>query len=112
MTDRPDSDGSSHDSSRESSQDSSQERDSKTRKQGAVYQGAFEAVGAILITTLFGYWLDGYFDTSPVLLLVGVAIGFASFTVRLVRLGRSIEEQGAQHSVDTEHSKSEDENET
>lgn len=74
-----------------------------------MYQGAFEAVGAILVTTLFGYWLDGYFDTSPVLLLVGIAIGFASFTVRLVRLGRWIEEQGAEHSKDSE---SEDENKT
>jgi len=74
-----------------------------------VYQGAFEAVGAILVTTLFGYWLDGYFDTSPVLLLVGIAIGFASFTVRLVRIGRKMEEQGSGQRKD---SKSEDENET
>jgi F0F1-type ATP synthase assembly protein I len=58
------------------------------RRQGAVYQGAFEAVIALLIAIVFGYWLDGVFDTAPVLLLVGTAIGFASFTVRLIRLGR------------------------
>jgi F0F1-type ATP synthase assembly protein I len=58
------------------------------RGQGAVYQGAFEAVIALLIAIGFGYWLDGYFDTAPWLLLVGTAIGFASFTVRLIRLGR------------------------
>jgi F0F1-type ATP synthase assembly protein I len=58
------------------------------RRQGAVYQGAFEAVFALLITAGFGYWLDGYFDTAPWLLLIGTAIGFASFTIRLVRLGR------------------------
>ena len=58
------------------------------RPQGAVYQGAFEAVIALLIAVGFGYWLDGYFDTAPWLLLIGTAIGFASFTVRLIRLGR------------------------
>jgi F0F1-type ATP synthase assembly protein I len=58
------------------------------RRQGAVYQGAFEAVIALLIAVGFGYWLDGYFDTAPWLLLIGAAIGFASFTVRLMRLGR------------------------
>lgn len=55
---------------------------------GAVYQGAFEAVIALLIAAGFGYWLDGRLDTAPWLLLVGIVIGFASFTVRLLRLGR------------------------
>jgi F0F1-type ATP synthase assembly protein I len=63
------------------------------RRQGAVYQGAFEAVFALLITAGFGYWLDGYFDTAPWLLLLGTAIGFASFTVRLIRLGRWMREE-------------------
>ena len=62
------------------------------RPQGAVYQGAFEAVIALLIAVGFGYWLDGYFDTAPWLLLIGTAIGFASFTVRLIRLGRWMRE--------------------
>ena len=58
------------------------------RRLGAVYQGAFEAVIALLIAVGIGYWLDGYFDSAPWLLLMGTAIGFASFTVRLIRLGR------------------------
>jgi F0F1-type ATP synthase assembly protein I len=60
----------------------------QNRRQGAVYQGAFEAVIALLIAVGFGFWLDSYFDTAPWLLLIGTAIGFASFTVRLIRLGR------------------------
>jgi F0F1-type ATP synthase assembly protein I len=64
------------------------ERVGNLRRQGAVYQGAFEAVFALLIAAGFGYWLDTVFDTAPVLLLIGIVIGFASFTVRLVRLGR------------------------
>jgi F0F1-type ATP synthase assembly protein I len=63
-------------------------RAGQTRRPGAVYQGAFEAVFALLIAAGFGYWLDGYFDTAPILLLIGTAIGFASFTLRLIRLGR------------------------
>jgi F0F1-type ATP synthase assembly protein I len=59
-----------------------------------VYQGAFEAVIALLVAVFVGYWLDGYFDTTPVFLLIGFAVGFASFTVRLVRLGRWVEGAG------------------
>jgi F0F1-type ATP synthase assembly protein I len=56
----------------------------------AAYQGAFEAVMAIPIAIGGGYWLDGRFDTSPILLLAGAAIGFAAFVLRLVRLGRQL----------------------
>jgi F0F1-type ATP synthase assembly protein I len=45
-------------------------------------------VFALLIMAGVGYWLDGYFDTAPALLLIGTAFGFASFSVRLIRLGR------------------------
>ena len=69
-------------------QDEEKPRAGQDRQKGAVYQGAFEAVIALLIAVVFGYWLDGYFDTAPWLLLIGTAIGFASFTIRLIRLGR------------------------
>jgi len=69
-------------------QDEKKSRAGQDRRQGAVYQGAFEAVIALLIAAGLGYWLDGYFDTTPWLLLIGTAIGFASFSVRLIRLGR------------------------
>ncbi len=80
-----------------------------------MYQGAFEAVIAILVAALFGYWLDGYFDTAPVFLLIGSAIGFASFTVRLIRLGRWVEGTGKDSNSGSDaarqDSKSENENE-
>jgi F0F1-type ATP synthase assembly protein I len=65
----------------------------KTRSKGAVYQGGSEAVFAVLIAGGIGYWLDGYFDSAPFGLLTGIAIGFASFTLRLVRLGREMQRQ-------------------
>jgi F0F1-type ATP synthase assembly protein I len=61
------------------------------RRQGAAYQGAFEAVFSILIAAGIGYWADERFGTSPRWLLVGVAVGFASFVLRLLRLGRALQ---------------------
>jgi len=79
------------------------------RRQGAVYQGAFEAVFALLIAAGFGYWLDGYFDTAPVLLLIGTAIGFASLTLRLIRLGRWMHGADSNESGEVDESHNENE---
>ena len=76
----------------------------QNRRQGAVYQGAFEAVIALLIAVGIGYWLDGYFDTAPWLLLIGTAIGFTSFTVRLMRLGRWMKGKNSGDSAETDES--------
>jgi len=62
------------------------------RRDGAAYQGALEAVFAILIAGGIGYWADGRFGTSPWLLILGFVIGFASFVLRLFRLGRRLNE--------------------
>jgi F0F1-type ATP synthase assembly protein I len=66
------------------------EQERSARSQGAAYQGALEAVFAILIAGGIGYWADGRFGTSPWLLILGFAIGFASFVLRLFQLGRRI----------------------
>lgn len=64
----------------------------RSTRQGLAYQGAFEAVVVIPIATGLGYWADTRFDTSPWLLIAGAALGFASFVLRLVRLGRQLQE--------------------
>jgi F0F1-type ATP synthase assembly protein I len=69
-------------------------------RQGAAYQGATEAVFAILIATLLGNWADDHFGTAPRYLLVGVVIGFASFVLRLVRLGRHLQDTPPGHEPD------------
>ena len=53
------------------------------RRQGLAYQGAFEAVIAILIATGIGYWIDTSFDTWPYGLLIGAAVAscFAPLTM-------------------------------
>ena len=63
----------------------------EARRKGLAYQGAFEAVMAIPIAIGIGYWLDGRFETSPIVLLLGAVIGFAAFVLRLVRLGRQLQ---------------------
>ena len=71
-----------------------EESDTKaSKRQGsAAYQGTMEAVFAILIAVGIGFFVDRTFETFPVFLLVGVALGFAAFVLRLVRLGREINE--------------------
>ena len=66
-------------------------RPDEARRKGLAYQGALEAVMAIPITIGIGYWLDGRFDTTPILLLLGAAVGFGAFVLRLVRLGRQLQ---------------------
>ena len=82
---------SSNPSSKEPQNGTSDDRP-QGRRQNLAYQGAFEATLAILICAGFGLWLDGRFDTSPLWLLVGIATGFASFVLRLLRLGRQLQE--------------------
>ena len=60
------------------------------RTGGGAYEGAAEAVGAILVATLLGYGIDLHFETSPIALVIGAGIGFAAFVVRLMRLGRQL----------------------
>ena len=62
-----------------------------SRSAGGAYEGAFEAVGAILIATGLGYWVDQRYETEPTGLLIGAAVGFGAFVLRLFRLGRTLQ---------------------
>ncbi len=57
---------------------------------GDAYQGAFEAVMAVLVGAGAGYWIDWRWDTTPYGVLSGVVIGFAAMVLRLLRLGREL----------------------
>jgi F0F1-type ATP synthase assembly protein I len=65
------------------------------RHQGLAYQGAVEAVFAILIAAGLGYWADQHFGTSPRYLLIGMVVGFSAFVLRLLRLGRQLQERAS-----------------
>jgi len=61
------------------------------RRQAKAYEGAFEAVAAVIIAALIGYWLDTKLESAPWALVAGTAIGFAAMVLRLFRLGRELE---------------------
>ena len=63
------------------------------RRGAKAYQAALEAVFAIPIAGGLGYWADTRFGTAPILLFVGLALGFATFVVRLARMRKLMEEQ-------------------
>ena len=70
--------------------DPSQEPGSPNRAAGAAYQGAVEAVLSVVVAIGLGYWADEHFQSSPIGVITGAVIGFASMTLRLVRLGRHL----------------------
>lgn len=57
------------------------------------YQGAMEAVLSVPIAMGLGYWADSRFGTEPICMLVGVALGFVTFVVRLVKMRHEIDGQ-------------------
>ncbi len=61
-------------------------QESVTRQAASAYQGALEAVVALLLAMGAGYWVDQRFGTAPRGLLVGTAIGFGAFVLRLWRM--------------------------
>jgi F0F1-type ATP synthase assembly protein I len=63
------------------------------RRGAKAYQAALEAVFSIPVALGLGYWADTYFGTSPILLLVGLVLGFASFVLRIVRMRKLVVEQ-------------------
>jgi F0F1-type ATP synthase assembly protein I len=62
------------------------------RRGARAYQAALEAVFSIPVAGGLGWWADRHFGTEPILLLVGLVLGFASFVLRIVRMRRLVEE--------------------
>lgn len=66
------------------------------RSMASAYQGAIEAVAAMVMCALAGWWIDGRLGSGPIGLFVGMGIGFAAFLLRLLRiqaptLGRAVQ---------------------
>jgi F0F1-type ATP synthase assembly protein I len=55
-------------------------------KLGPAYQAALEATVAVVLAGAAGGYADRRFGTAPILLIVGVLLGFGTFVLRLVRL--------------------------
>jgi F0F1-type ATP synthase assembly protein I len=68
------------------------DRDAVRRRGIAAYQGALEAVLAIVIAMGAGFWADRHFGTEPRWLIVGTCLGFAAFVLRLWRMRKLFED--------------------
>jgi len=77
---------------RQPEKDPSEKPGSLTRQGMKAYQGALEAVLSIPIGMGLGYLADHYFGTGPLFFLVGLAAGFASFVIRMIRLRALVDE--------------------
>jgi F0F1-type ATP synthase assembly protein I len=66
--------------------------ESAVSAQAKAYNSVFEAVGAIIIAALMGWFADDYFGTKPRYLIIGVIIGFAAFVLRLMRMAKAYQE--------------------
>lgn len=56
------------------------------RSMASAYQGAIEAVVAMVICALAGWWIDGRLGSGPWGLFIGMGIGFAALLLRLLRI--------------------------
>ena len=83
---------------RQHEKDSQEKPGSLTKRGAKAYQGALEAVLTIPIGVGLGYLADRYFGTGPVLLLLGLAFGFASFVIRISRLRALVDEASEESS--------------
>jgi F0F1-type ATP synthase assembly protein I len=59
------------------------------------YQAGIEAVFALAMSAGVGAWADSHYDTGPVFLLVGMAVGFGACILRLLRYQRAQAEEAA-----------------
>lgn len=50
------------------------------------YLGAWEAVIALVLGAVGGYYADQWLDTAPIGQIMGLVLGFAAMVIRLIRL--------------------------
>jgi len=68
------------------------DRDEVRRRGISAYQGALEAIFAIIIGIGAGFWADRHFGTAPRWMIVGTVLGFGSFVLRLWRMRKLFED--------------------
>lgn len=64
----------------------------RVRSFASGYQAGLEAIFALIVAAGVGGWVDSRYETAPVFLLVGMAVGFGSVVLRLLRYQRQQEQ--------------------
>jgi F0F1-type ATP synthase assembly protein I len=60
------------------------------------YQAGLEAIFALALAVGIGFWVDSRYDTLPVFLLAGTAVGFGACVLRLLRHQRELDKRGGE----------------
>ncbi len=61
------------------------------RKSGLAYGAVVTLVGAILVFLVIGWALDKYFQTAPILLVVGIIFGTIIGFYQFIRISKEID---------------------
>ena len=56
------------------------------------YQAGLEAIFALALAIGIGFWVDIRYETQPLFLMVGTAVGFGACVLRLVRPQRALDQ--------------------
>ncbi len=56
------------------------------------YQAGLEAIFALAVAVGIGFWVDTRYETQPVFMMVGTAVGFGACVLRLMRYQRAHDE--------------------
>lgn len=51
-----------------------------------------EIAASLAIPILTGYFLDSYFDTSPIFILIGILVAIVVFALMIARINRKLNE--------------------
>lgn len=57
------------------------------------YQAGLEAIFALALAVGVGFWVDTRFETPPVFMMAGTAVGFGACVLRLLRYQRELDER-------------------
>lgn len=60
---------------------------------GLAYRLSMELVVGIVVGGYIGWWLDGFFNTAPLFLLIMLILGMAAGVVNLLRTSREMNER-------------------
>ena len=60
---------------------------------GTAFRITSELVGPVLVSTFIGYWLDQYFETRPVLMILFFVLGVITGFVNVVRAAKKMQQK-------------------
>ncbi len=60
---------------------------------GTAFRITSELIGPVLVSTFIGYWLDQYFATKPILMILFFVLGVVTGFVNVVRAAKKMQQE-------------------